>query len=88
MSIQTWRKLIGNEMSDCGDSWKQVVSCTLTSEELDVEFDTDWGAVEGKAFTLWTHTRVYFPVCYDGAEWVSSVSRNPDGHPTNHQGGG
>ena len=24
----------------------------------------------------------------DGAEWVGSVSRNPDGKPTEHQGGG
>jgi hypothetical protein len=31
---------------------------------------------------------VYFPACYDGAEWVGSVSRNPDGKATRHQGGG
>ena len=42
---------------------------------------------EGKPFTIWTANTVYFPVVYDGAEWVGSVSRNPDGKPTDHQGG-
>lgn len=31
---------------------------------------------------------VYFPLCYDGSEWVGSVSRNPNGVSTMHLGGG
>lgn len=62
-------------------------SCTLTDEELDVEFYAGFGSPNGKRFTLWTKNKVYFPVCYDGAESVECVSRNPDGKPTEHVGG-
>ena len=31
--------------------------------------------------------RVYFPVSYGGEEWVTSVSRKPDGVSTEHIGG-
>lgn len=55
---------------------------------LDREFDAGYGCAEGGAFCAWTEKRVYFPVQYDGAEWVSSVSREPDGHPIYHVGGG
>ena len=51
------------------------------------KFGNGFGAHEGIPFTMWTKKRVYFPVEYDGAEWVSSVSRNPDGEPTGHVGG-
>ena len=76
------------EMKSHDDSWDNVVSCTLTEEELRESFDDDFGGQEGKPFTVWTETRVYFPAIYDGAEWVESVSRNPDGKPTGHVGGG
>lgn len=81
-----WRKLIEVELKKQEESWVDVVSCTLLEKELDEEFDGGFGAPEGKPFTLWTHDRVYFPVCYDGAEWVSSVSRLPDAVPTEHVG--
>lgn len=85
--MTTWRKHITDEMERIGDTWADVVQYTLTDEELDVEFDDGWGGTEGKPFTLWTKRRVYFPVMYDGAEWCGSVSRNPDGQPTDHVGG-
>lgn len=31
---------------------------------------------------------VYFPLCYDGSEWVGRVTRNPDGKATDHQSDG
>ena len=83
-----WKSLIIDAMDCHDDSWDNVVSCTLTEEELCKSFDEGFGCREGKRFTLWTETRVYFPVTYDGAEWVKSVSRNPDGNPTQHVGGG
>lgn len=85
--MTTWRKSILDAMEANGESWGQVESCTLTDAELDVEFDSDYGGSNGKPFTLWTDNRVYFPVVYDGAEWVGSVPRNPDGTATEHQGG-
>jgi hypothetical protein len=82
-----WKSLIIEEMTKVNDSWDNVVSCTLTEEELCEQFDEGFGGREGKSFTVWTKTRVYFPAIYDGREWVESVSRNPDGNPTHHVGG-
>ena len=86
--MESWKSMISEEMKSHDDSWDNVVSCTLTEEELRESFDDDFGGQEGKPFTVWTETRVYFPAIYDGAEWVESVSRNPDGKPTGHVGGG
>ena len=88
MEMESWKSMISEEMTKYDDSWDNVVSCTLTEEELRESFDDDFGGQEGKPFTVWTETRVYFPAIYDGAEWVESVSRNPDGKPTGHVGGG
>lgn len=84
--MTTWRELITKEMQRRADDWTSVVACTLTEKELDKKFDNDFGAAEGEPFTIWTLSRVYFPVTYDGAEWCASVSRNPDGQPTDHVG--
>lgn len=51
---------------------------------LDVPFDNGYGGTEGRTFTVWTHTRVYFPTEYNGAEGVASVPRNPCDEPTRH----
>jgi hypothetical protein len=83
----TWRKLIMDEMSMNYDSWDNIVSNTLSDKEVDREFDDGYGCSRGTAFTVWTHDRVYFPVVYDGAEWCSSVARNPNGVATRHVGG-
>lgn len=90
----TWRELIAREMAKHGDSWDKVDSVVVEPTDycpepsLDAEFDDGhvWPP-EGCAFTVWTWRRVYFPVCYDGAESVGSVSRNPDGRANKHVGG-
>ena len=85
--MTNWKKLIQQEMENHNETFKDVVECTLTDEELMVEFYDGYGCSEGAPFTLWTTHRVYFPMVYDGDEWVGSVSRNPDGKPTYHFGG-
>jgi len=80
--MATWRKLI-NEALD-GDT---LIACTLTEEEMDVEFYDGYGGSEGKPFTAWSETRVYFPIVYDGAEWVGSAPRNPCDEACSHEGG-
>lgn len=85
--MTNWKELIQHEMKKQGETFEDVVECTLTDEELMVEFYDGFGCSEGAPFTLWTTNRVYFPIVYDGAEWVGSVSRNPDGKPTRHFGG-
>jgi len=80
--MATWRELIGKALRD-GDV---LISNTLSEEEMDREFDDDLGIEEGLQFTAWSKDWVYFPVCYDGSEWVGSVPRNPNGEATSHQG--
>jgi hypothetical protein len=86
--MTNWKELIEEEMKVQEETFEDVVESTLTDEDLIKSFDSGYGGTEGIPFTLWTTNRVYFPICYDGAEWVESVSRNPDGNPTRHFGGG
>lgn len=86
MKITTWRKLISREMELRGDDWKNVVSCTMDDAGLDKEFDAGFGIEDGEPFTLWTESAVYFPLTFDGGEFVGSASRHPDGKPARHQG--
>jgi hypothetical protein len=86
--MTSWRKLIEIALNNNKESWDDVISiCPEKQEWLDYLFDDDYGSIEGNSFTLWTKKSVYFPVCYDGSEWVGKVSRNPDGKATNHMGG-
>ena len=86
-SMTNWRELMLKAMEIHGESLKDIISNTLTEQEMDVKFDCGYGDSEGQPFTAWTEKRVYFPAVYDGSEWVESVSRNPDGKPTQHVGG-
>ena len=85
--MTTWRKLLDVALAKQFEGFDDIVSNTMTAQEMDVEFDEDFGSVEGIPFTVWTTKRVYFPTEYDGAERVASVLRNPDGLPTRHVGG-
>jgi hypothetical protein len=82
----TWRKEITAGMQDHGESWADVEGCTLDDAALEVAFDAGYGGTAGQPFTLWTAGRVYFPGCYDGAEWVASVPRHPCDEATEHVG--
>ena len=82
-----WENLITEEMANHGEVWGDVEHCTLDRDGLLVRFYSGFGGADGKPFTLWTKTRVYFPVVYDGAEWVGSAPRNPCDEATRHQGG-
>lgn len=85
--MTTWQKELTDALKANGEDWNDVESSTLTQWDLTREFNNGFGGSEGAQFTLWTKHRVYFPVVYDGAEWVGWVSRNPDGKPTPHMGG-
>jgi hypothetical protein len=84
----SWKILIDRFFDICDDKWENVISCTLTEEQLNKKFNAGYGVEEGRPFTIWTKDHVYFPSCYDGSEDVARVSRNPDGEPTSHVGGG
>ncbi len=81
-----WKALIESAMREASDPGP-IISCTLTEAEANVVFYDGFGTSEGKPFTAWTESRVYFPVVYDGSEWVSSVPRNPCNEASEHKGG-
>lgn len=81
----TWRKQLEAEIRR--HPGEDLIGNTLTDEQMDVEFDDGYGTSEGVPFTAWSQNRVYFPVVYDGAEWVGSVPRNPCDEETIHLGG-
>ena len=89
-----WHSMIVAEMDTHGETFDDLVSVVVagceTGEQallsLHTPFYAGFGGSSGAHFTLWTSGRVYFPVVYDGAEWVGSVSRTPDGLPTEHFG--
>lgn len=82
-----WKTLLNDTMEGNGETLSDLVANTLTNEEMLEEFNASYGCTEGTPFTAWSENYVYFPICYDGSEWVGSVARNPDGKPTSHQGG-
>ena len=84
--ITTWRNQITMEMIRRGETWADVIACTLSEDELDRPFDGGHGIAEGQPFTLWTERRVYFPCECDGAESVASVPRDPCPEATKHVG--
>lgn len=84
---KSWEEDLTTLFSQIGDSWDNVEACAPPREHLRTPFNHGFGGSEGCPFTVWTKQHVYFPVVYDGSEWVGFVSRNPDGKPTNHQGG-
>jgi hypothetical protein len=86
--LTNWRTLLTSHMTLHGETLADIVSNTMTDEDMDIRFDNGFGGTEGAWFTVWTDKRVYFPTCYDGSEWVESVSRHPDGQATAHVGGG
>jgi len=83
--------MLKGKMEANGDSFEKRI-CTLTERELRKEFDDGYGSREGEPFTCWGENHVYFPLCYDGSEWVGSAPRRPTkeamSNPLRHQGGG
>lgn len=89
-TMTTWRKLINELISGRAEDGRpigSIIHCTLTKEQLDVEFDDGFGCTGGEPFTAWTETHVIFPAIYDGSEWAACVLRNPCDEATNHIGG-
>lgn len=50
-------------------------------------FHDGYGSPEGAPILAWSKTRVYFPVMYDGAEWIDSAPRKPQTDGQGHVGG-
>jgi len=92
----TWREEINKAFTKAGDSsfnsksnWCYTIGKPLKLDNsVDRPFDPSYGGINGPSFTAWGKYFVYFPVCYDGSEWVGYVARHPNNIPTPHIGGG
>lgn len=84
--MTTWEEEIKEVMEENGDDYSELIT-TLSKEELKIKFNDNFGSENGKPFTGWTEKFVYFPVTYDGSEWVECVPRNPCDTATYHVGG-
>lgn len=87
-TMSTWKDLLEAAMKKRGEELTDLEANTLTDDDMVKYFDSGSFSIEGVPFMAWTAKTVYFPICYDGEESVGSVSRHPDGKPTEHQGGG
>lgn len=85
--MSTWREDLAITMKDNGD-FGPVIAYAPDEAAFDVEFDGGYGLSEGPAVLAWTESHVYFPVVYDGSEWMGSAPRNPQGEGQEHVGGG
>jgi hypothetical protein len=91
--MTTWRKQL--ELAREGDDYynptakdeSPIVAVAPDESVLDVEFDNGYGGSRGKPILIWTKQRVYFPVVYDGAEWLGSAPRDPVTQGQAHVGG-
>ena len=85
--MANWKQMLQEEFEKNKEDFSKMVT-TLTEEEMNREFDSGYGGTEGAYFTAWGDKYVYFPICYDGAEWVGTAPRNPCDKKMAHQGGG
>ena len=80
-----WHRELAEEMREQGDAGP-VLAYAPTEAAFDVEFDGGYGLATGPHVLAWTDARVYFPVVYDGAEWMGSAPRNPQAEGQGHVG--
>lgn len=84
--ITTWREELAAAM-ECEKDRGPVLAYAPDEAAFDVQFDGGYGASGGPAVLAWTERCVYFPVVYDGSEWMSCAPRNPTDEGQGHVGG-
>lgn len=82
----TWRKELAVAME--GVDSGPVIAYAPDEAAFDVVFDPGYGGACGPPVLAWTEDRVYYPLQYDGAEWLGSAPRNPRAEGQSHDGGG
>jgi len=83
--MTNWYDLLQEATAEDGEDFGSC-RCTLDESELRRPFDDGHGVEEGRPFTAWGKRWVYFPICYDGAEWVGHAPRHPCDISMKHQG--
>ncbi len=82
----TWNIMLKEAFESNKEDYSKMIT-TLSGKELTRDFNCGFGSSNGDSFTAWGEKYVYFPVVYDGAEWVGSAPRNPCNETTPHMGG-
>jgi hypothetical protein len=81
MDTTSFRIEFNVEMRRLGESWADVISCTLTEQELDNRFVLSaidpFPKFRGHSPYLWTKERVYFLMQDGDYNWIESAPRNP-----------
>jgi hypothetical protein len=75
--MNCWEKMLTSALEHNGESWDDVLHCTISEVERARMFDPGFGSADGASFTLWTKDWVYSDHEYDGSQWVDEVRRNP-----------
>lgn len=65
-----------------------IVFCShpLDGPEMTRDFDDGYRGIGGCAFIAFSEKNVYFPICFDGSEWVGRAPRFFPAEPLGHQG--
>lgn len=84
--MTTWRTELAEAMKTADDPGP-IIAVAPDEAVLDIQFDGGFGGSNGTPMLAWTETRVYFPVVYDGSEWIGSAPRNPQSEGQAHVGG-
>lgn len=75
--MANWYDMLKDAMEQNGDRFEDRI-CTLSEDRLKIEFNAGGGgSAYGAPFVAWGEYFIYFPVQYDGVEWVESATRNP-----------
>jgi hypothetical protein len=86
MAKENWKEMLIEAFKETGDNFDNLKT-TLSKEELETYFDSGYGCSQGEPFTAWGDNYVYFPVVYDGSEWIGFAPRNVCDIKTEHWGG-
>lgn len=81
MPLTTWREQIEEFFN-----WNELIRCTRTDEEMEVEFDAEVNVIKGIEFTAWTKYYVIFPLSCGGVGSIGMVPRSPCKKSSQHQG--
>lgn len=81
---ETWGSLFAAEAAERADHFDNIIHSTLR----DVDRDRRVRNYNETPWLIWTKTRVYFGVVYDGRRSVGSVPRDPCDERAESFGGG
>jgi hypothetical protein len=86
--MTNWKKMLEREFTLTGERIEEL-TFNPSNIDIDQEFDSGYGGVNGESFVAHGNDFVYFCMCYDGREWIESLPRHPEtSYKPRHFGGG